>query len=114
MKPFSYGPSTDFLIDNNITYEASDDPFRCSDQVHVGVFNQINIDPLLVDPASGDFKLQTGSPAIGAGVDNIHEPSVPTDDIIGNPRTPNTDSGAYQYIPSGAAPHEDINIVMIY
>jgi hypothetical protein len=29
----------------------------------------LNSDPLLVDPAHGDFRLQAGSPAIGAGID---------------------------------------------
>ena len=32
-----------------------------------GGLGNVSVDPLLVDPANGDFSLQVGSPAIDAG-----------------------------------------------
>ena len=58
--------------------------------------NRITADPLLVDPALGDFRLQAGSPAIDAGSTN---PDV-TDDYVGTsrPQGAGYDLGAYERI----------------
>ena len=62
-------------------------------------FNQIlkNQDPLFVDYQTNDYQLDTLSPAIGYGNAEIAI-SVP-EDILGNPRLPLPDLGAYQFVP---------------
>jgi hypothetical protein len=45
----------------------------------------IGLDPLLVNPTSGDLHLNTGSPAINAG-ENLTSAQMGTVDIDGNPR----------------------------
>jgi len=49
-------------------------------------------DPLMNDPANGDFRLRTGSPCINAGVDLGY-----TTDIAGNTINGVPDIGAYEY-----------------
>ena len=61
-------------------------------------------DPLFVDPANGDFRLQPNSPAINRGTNTIFHPdSIPnvsfvTTDLDGNPRIHcMVDLGAYEF-----------------
>ncbi len=49
-------------------------------------------DPLLADPAGGDYHLRYGSPAIGMGAD-----LGVTIDLDGNARQDRWDAGAYQF-----------------
>jgi hypothetical protein len=50
-------------------------------------------DPLLADPARGDFAPRPGSPALGTGTSAL----APTLDLLGNPRPPGAiDRGAIQ------------------
>ncbi len=58
----------------------------------------IDGDPLFTDPANGDYRLQTCSPAINKG-DNALLPGGVTLDAGGNPRTVHTvvDMGAFEY-----------------
>lgn len=64
----------------------------------------LDVDPLFVNEANGDFSLQAGSPAIGTGDNSLYESasannSLATDkDLIGNPRLKgaNIDMGAYE------------------
>ena len=58
--------------------------------------NDISVDPMLTDPTNGDFRLQTNSPAISAGIDSS---AVVTTDYSGNPRTLPFDIGAFEYVP---------------
>lgn len=52
-------------------------------------------DPMFVNPATGDFKLKTGSPAIDFGQSALY---FPKKDILGNirPKGKEVDSGAYE------------------
>jgi parallel beta-helix repeat protein len=52
-------------------------------------------DPLFVNPATGDFKLKSGSPAIDYGQSTLY---IPQKDILGNARTKGKapDCGAYE------------------
>jgi hypothetical protein len=74
--------------------------------------NGINADPLMVDPGSGDFTLQAGSPCRDAGVD------VGLDtDYAGNPVPVGAapDIGAYEWQgagPEGAGPISDLSLGM--
>jgi hypothetical protein len=62
--------------------------------------NCINDDPLFVDSANGNYRLQGTSPCIDAG-DNSLVPAGVTTDLDGNPRIHNgtVDIGAYEYQP---------------
>jgi len=54
----------------------------------------LHVDPLLVDPANGNFNLSPGSPALGFG-DPI-APGIPAVDFVGNPLNNPPDLGALQ------------------
>jgi hypothetical protein len=70
--------------------------------------NCINLDPLFVDAANGNYRLQATSPCIDAG-NNSYIPVGVTTDLDGNPRivdgntppdgTATVDMGAYEYQP---------------
>lgn len=71
-----------------------------------GTQGQANIDPLFVDPASGDYRLQPCSPAINTGSNTFYaasqtpDISAITEDIAGQSRFFNNgtvDQGAYEY-----------------
>jgi hypothetical protein len=66
----------------------------------------INLDPLFVDAAGGDYHLQAGSPCIDAGSNSLLPEGMATD-LDGNPRivdgdgdvTATVDMGAYEFQP---------------
>ena len=64
----------------------------------INVGNNIDTNPLFVNPATGDYRLQTNSPCINAG-DNSAIPSGITTDLSGNARIVGVkvDMGAYEY-----------------
>jgi hypothetical protein len=62
----------------------------CTDQT--GQNGNLSADPLFVDPAAGNFRLQAPSPAIDAG---SSAPLLPSRDLDGNARTGGVDMGAY-------------------
>jgi hypothetical protein len=62
--------------------------------------NCIHSDPLFVNAAGGNYRLQAGSPCIDRG-NNSYVPAGVTTDLDGNPRIQNgtVDLGAYEYQP---------------
>ncbi len=60
-----------------------------------GGTQNMDADPLFVDPENGDFRLQSGSPCIDAA-DPLTAPEF---DIDGNPRGDTPDIGPYEYQP---------------
>lgn len=52
--------------------------------------------PLFVNSGSGDYRIQTGSPAINAGAAVIAGVTVPTTDLVSTSRSGNPDMGAYE------------------
>jgi hypothetical protein len=99
--------SSGFLFRNNLFYEISENAvsldsnaaaridynFYCRARAHfkTGQHDIENRDPLFFNPDSGDFRLQKGSPAIGAGKD-----LGVAFDLNGAPRKNPPDIGAYE------------------
>ncbi len=75
---------------------------------YAGINGNILQDPLFVDPANGDFRLQETSPCIDAGTSD----GAPSKDMEGNRRfdllsIPNTGGGTYPYYDMGALEYVD-------
>jgi uncharacterized repeat protein (TIGR01451 family) len=69
-RDINIGPNTEpetFAFSNNLWY-AHDDPAESEADLPVAeTVGIVGEDPLLVDPSSGDYRLRSGSPAIGSG-----------------------------------------------
>ena len=70
--------------------------YSCTAPLPNDGLGNISSDPMFMDAANGDFRLQTGSPCIDAGFTGL---SVGETDLDGNPRIQGTrvDMGAYEY-----------------
>jgi hypothetical protein len=81
---------------NNDAFASGGSPYSsCVSQT--GANGNISADPALVNPAGGNYRLQSTSPAINAG--DPRAPELSSTDLDGNPRTRNgkVDMGAYEY-----------------
>ncbi|MFW6150776.1 MAG: choice-of-anchor Q domain-containing protein [Chloroflexota bacterium] len=70
----------------------------------------IDVAPVFVDPGTGNYRLDSGSPCIDAGTAAVPDPpGLPDYDIEGYPRTIGTapDIGAYEYV--GLVLQGDVN-----
>ncbi|HEY3265383.1 MAG TPA: right-handed parallel beta-helix repeat-containing protein [Armatimonadota bacterium] len=86
-----------FTTDHNDIFGNGDNTLPFPGATQIGAAGNISLDPLFVDRAGGDFRLQAGSPCIDAGNDAY---IVSTDrDYAGAPRIAgaHVDIGAYEY-----------------
>ena len=111
----SAGKGADLYIDNDSNqnfFPSSVNLFHNDfDQSAAGIFTSLpfsidpsnldNLDPVFVDPASGDYHLQDGSPVIDMGDNSA--PEIPAADKDGLPRIINgvVDMGAFEFVPEG-------------
>ncbi|HEX2711363.1 MAG TPA: choice-of-anchor Q domain-containing protein [Candidatus Acidoferrales bacterium] len=79
--------------ENNLVFDNGTNYSGIADQT--GLNGNISADPLLVDFVNGDYHLQSGSPAIGAGSTQ----GAPEVDFDGVPRGDSIDIGAFQFVP---------------
>ena len=110
------GTASQIAVDCDTTYSTQSPVFHFNDVFNPsgttfagscssssGNNGNISADPLFVNPAASDFHLQATSPAIDAGSNTA--PSLPTQDIAGNPRildgngdcVATVDMGAYEF-----------------
>jgi hypothetical protein len=78
--------------------------------------NNVNIDPLFVDPAHNNFHLQSTSPMRDAGTSAVSSPpGLPETDFQGNPRIvgPAPDIGAYEFVGLNVIPEKGTNGTII-
>jgi parallel beta-helix repeat protein len=88
------GSVTNTVVENNISYLNGAGNYRNSGRSTTQDHNLFGVDPLFVNAARKDFRLQARSPAIGAG---IALPAVTTDiDGVARPKEGACDNGAYE------------------
>jgi len=89
----SGGKANDSFNNTNVTFDYN---IYFTGSVKEGGSNSKSANPLFVDAANGNFRLQSNSPAINAGTTNSITGT--TYDIVNNPRIKNgrTDCGAYE------------------
>ena len=91
------------LVENNISYGNSGGNFQNNESGTTQITNLFGTtDPLFVDAATGNFHLQSGSPAIEAGTAT----NAPSTDFAGNARPQGSSYhiGAYEYVSAAPTP----------
>jgi hypothetical protein len=89
---FNKGSSVAYAYNNNFTTPAGDSWDQPIDN--------FTLDPLFVDPAAGDYHLQTGSPCINVGTDTA--PGLPATDFEGDDRVIDGDNDSTATVDIGA------------
>ena len=86
--------------DSAINYNCYFGQHTVSDITNNGGSNSLELDPLLIDIAGGDYRLSGLSPCINAGtiIPALHGLAIPAQDFAGNYVSDGTpDTGAYEY-----------------
>jgi parallel beta-helix repeat protein len=123
------GTASQIAVDCDITYSTQSPIFRFNDVFNPpgttfagscssssGNNGNISVDPLFVNPAASDFRLQAASPAIDAGSNTAT--SLPNQDIAGNARildgnsdcVATADMGAYEFAPPSVLTVVPVNL----
>jgi hypothetical protein len=99
---FQYDGRVQTVLRNNILFQNTVNVADGSSSSTIASHNLIGVDPVFVDPGSGNFRLQSGSPAIDAGA----AVSEVADDFTGlsRPQGGAIDIGAYEYASQPPAP----------
>jgi len=97
---YVYLELTPVVFDHNDFYDPGGAAYggSCPDQT--GTYGNISANPQFQNPASGNFLLSAGSPAIDAG--NNSAPLLPTTDIAGNVRIQDETGKGYPVVDMGA------------
>jgi hypothetical protein len=90
------------VFTNNDVFAANNSPYTGSCPDPTGTKGNISADPLFVDSLSDNYLIQSGSPAVNAGISSA--PDEPPTDFIGNPRIigGTIDIGADEFSPTTA------------
>jgi hypothetical protein len=82
---------------NNDVFAAGGGPYGSNCVTQTGSQGNISADPLFVNAAAGNYRLQSSSPALNAG--DASAPELGSSDLDGNPRfrAGKVDMGAYEY-----------------
>jgi len=88
------------IYSNNDAYTPNGIGFDVSCGAQAGQSGNISVDPLFINPAAGNFHLQTTSPAIDAGTNSA--PNLPQTDIAGIPRILDGNNDCVSTIDMGA------------
>ena len=84
------------LVRNNLFFPPGENLVSSGKDAYQAIAN-LEADPEFADPASFDFRLQAGSPAIDAGTPDRS----PAHDFVGIPRGEQVDIGAHEFDPPG-------------
>jgi len=111
----TYSPQSPIFHFNDV-FNPSGNTFAGSCSSSSGNNGNISLDPLFVNPAASDFHLQATSPAIDTGSNTA--PSLPAQDIAGNPRILDgngdcvaaVDMGAYEFTPPSVLTVVPVNL----
>ena len=97
---YNYLSLTPLVFDHNDIYNPGASAYGPTCSAQAGTYGNISADPRFSNPATGDYHLLQGSPAIDAG--NNSAPQLPTKDLDGSPRLQDATGQGYPIVDMGA------------